>query len=109
LLKNPKNLKTKKPLKFHQKLKNPLKFNDKIQKSIENSYYQFLIGSLGSCMGLGGGGGRAGSTQTVYALPSKVHFFEAASSLSSLRSSCLRSLLQYEALRRIIQQGITIM
>ena len=45
MLKNRKKIKN--PLKFHQKLKNPLKFRQKIQKSIENSYYQFLIGLLG--------------------------------------------------------------
>jgi len=45
LLKNRKKIKN--PLKFHQKLKNPLKFHQKIQKSIEKSYYRFLIGFTG--------------------------------------------------------------
>ena len=57
MLKNRKKIKN--PLKFHQKLKNPLKFRQKIQKSIENSYYQFLIGFLGALAAgvfeLGGG------------------------------------------------------
>jgi len=46
LLKNRKKIKN--PLKINQKLKNALKFRKQIQKSIENSYCQFLIGSLGS-------------------------------------------------------------
>ena len=46
MLKNRKKIKN--PLKINQKLKNPLKFRQKIQKSIENSYYQFLIGFTGT-------------------------------------------------------------
>jgi len=45
LLKNRKKIKN--PLKFNQKLNNPLKFDQKQQKSIENSYYQFVIGFTG--------------------------------------------------------------
>ena len=45
MLKNRKKIKN--PLKIKKKLKNPSKFRQKIQKSIENSYYQFLIGFAG--------------------------------------------------------------